>query len=136
MHIFTLEARLSTSLASSAFAPAALLSWQCYGSAHPLRSCCLGLLGRSAQARPLLRRHERLAHTHWVLLKVGGFWQQNPCLHHLLELELTTEQQLYCVLVCTGRIKLLIPLRLAGSKKTEQHHGLHQHGGRNSAGDN
>ena len=82
LHTSTLEARLSTSLANSAFTPAALLSWQCYGSAHPLRTCCLGLLGSSVRARPLLRRHERIAHTHWVLLKVGGFWLQNLFSHH------------------------------------------------------
>ena len=46
------------------------------------------------------------------------------------------EQQLHCILLCTGRVKLQIPLRLAGSNKTEQHHGLHQHGALTSAGGN
>ena len=97
VHVSILEARLSTSLANSAFTPAALLFWQCYGSAHPLRSGCLGILDRSVRARPLLRRHERLAHTHWVLLKVGGCWLPNLYLHPLEELESTKERQLHCV---------------------------------------
>ena len=66
-----LEARLLSALATSAFAPAALFSWQCHGRGQPLGLPPLPRSSHTPRTKLLRRRHAWLACAHRRMMKVG-----------------------------------------------------------------